>query len=85
MARQGYESAASTKVSKTIDNTGKRYFLNLYFPNLLNLKISFMFNQNRISSDWKTGNITPVFKKGRKEDPGNYRPSRCHGIECTLS
>ncbi|KFQ96712.1 hypothetical protein Y956_09850, partial [Nipponia nippon] len=26
-----------------------------------------------VPSDWKEGNITRVFKKGRKEDPGNYR------------
>ncbi|KAK4818214.1 hypothetical protein QYF61_008704 [Mycteria americana] len=24
--------------------------------------------------DWTLANVTPIFKKGRKEDPGNYRP-----------
>ncbi|KFP82431.1 RNA-directed DNA polymerase from mobile element jockey, partial [Apaloderma vittatum] len=24
--------------------------------------------------DWRKANVTPVFKKGKKEEPGNYRP-----------
>jgi len=24
--------------------------------------------------DWKKGDIKPIFKKGEKEDPGNYQP-----------
>lgn len=25
-----------------------------------------------IPGDWKKGNVTPIFKKGRKDDSGNY-------------
>ena len=27
-----------------------------------------------VPTDWKSGNITPIFNKGKKEDPGSYRP-----------
>jgi len=27
-----------------------------------------------VPTDWRRGNITPIFKKGKNEDPGNYRP-----------
>ncbi|KFM10842.1 hypothetical protein AS27_13773, partial [Aptenodytes forsteri] len=32
------------------------------------------WQSSEVPSDWKKGNIAPIFKKGRKEDPGNYRP-----------
>ncbi|KAK4831137.1 LOW QUALITY PROTEIN: hypothetical protein QYF61_015440 [Mycteria americana] len=27
-----------------------------------------------VPADWRLANVTPIFKNGRKEDPGNYRP-----------
>ncbi|KGL97727.1 hypothetical protein N301_16764, partial [Charadrius vociferus] len=32
------------------------------------------WRSGEVPANWKRGNITPVFKKGNKEDPGNYRP-----------
>ncbi|KAK4823243.1 hypothetical protein QYF61_000210 [Mycteria americana] len=29
---------------------------------------------DEVPTDWKRGNITPIFKMGKKEHPGNYRP-----------
>jgi len=27
-----------------------------------------------VPDDWRIASVTPIYKKGWKEDPGNYRP-----------
>ncbi|RMC17989.1 hypothetical protein DUI87_04865 [Hirundo rustica rustica] len=40
--------------------------------------LSIIYQESRLTGevpgDWKLANVTPIYKKGRKEDPGNYRP-----------
>ncbi|GAB0206955.1 mitochondrial enolase superfamily member 1 [Grus japonensis] len=31
------------------------------------------WQSSEVPTDWKRGNITPIFEKGKKEDPGKYR------------
>ncbi|GAB0190586.1 mitochondrial enolase superfamily member 1 [Grus japonensis] len=37
-----------------------------------------------VPEDWRKANVTPVFKKGKKEDPGNYRPVSLTSIPGTV-
>ncbi|KFQ70413.1 hypothetical protein N335_05729, partial [Phaethon lepturus] len=34
----------------------------------------FQRQSGEVPGDWKKGNTAPIFKKGSKEDPGNYKP-----------
>jgi Reverse transcriptase (RNA-dependent DNA polymerase) len=37
-----------------------------------------------VPEDWRTTNVTPVFKKGARNDPGNYRPVSLTSVSCRL-
>ena len=50
---------------------------------LRNMFTRFMTN-GEVPSSWKVGNITPIFKKGKKADPSNYRPVSLTSIVCKV-
>ncbi|KFQ39822.1 RNA-directed DNA polymerase from mobile element jockey, partial [Mesitornis unicolor] len=45
---------------------------------VLTKPLSIIYQQSWLTGegtvDWRLANMTPIYKKGRKEDPGNYRP-----------
>ncbi len=38
-----------------------------------------------VPEDWKSANVTPIFQKGSKAEPGNYRPVSLTSVCWSLS
>ncbi|KFU84342.1 hypothetical protein M959_15251, partial [Chaetura pelagica] len=45
---------------------------------VLTKTLSIIYHQSwlagEVPADWKSANVTPIYKKRQKDDPGNYRP-----------
>ena len=50
------------------------------FTKLFNLSLE----EEIVPSDWKEANITPLFKKGSRKKPENYRPVSLTSVVCKL-
>ena len=50
--------------------------------------LAVIFNESlatgNLPEDWKTAVVTPIFKHGGKEDPGNYRPVSLTSVPCKV-
>ncbi len=43
-----------------------------------------ILNSGEVPSQWKEGIVVPIYKKGSKADPGNYRPICLTSISCKV-
>ena len=50
----------------------------------LSILFNCSYNEGRLPQDWKNAVISPIFKKGRKSDPENYRPISLTSVICKI-
>ena len=57
-------------------------------PDIMAPALANLYNKSlkegAVPLDWKNANMTPIFKKGSKSDPGNYRLVSLTSIPCRV-
>ncbi|CAM4589829.1 unnamed protein product [Lepidochelys kempii] len=51
---------------------------------LLTMVCNLSFKSATVPNDWKISNVTPIFKKGSRGDPGSYRPVSLMSVSSKL-
>ena len=58
------------------------------YADLIAPPLTHLFNKSMqegaVPEDWKRANVTPIFKKGVKGEPGNYRPVSLTSVPCRV-
>ena len=54
------------------------------FASVLSRIFSSSFETSIVPDSWKKANITPIFKKGKRSDPANYRPISLTPVLCKM-
>ena len=42
------------------------------------------YNSEKLPADWRSANITAIYKKGNKKEPKNYRPISLTSVICKI-
>ena len=73
-----YKKLCSLKSNKAQGDDGMGSLMLKELANELKGVLTIIYNrslsESKIPNDWKMSNVTPIFKKGKKYDVGNYRP-----------
>ncbi|KFP27305.1 RNA-directed DNA polymerase from mobile element jockey, partial [Colius striatus] len=69
---------AKLKAHKSMDPDGMHPRVLRQLADVIAKPLSVIFKQSlrtvQVPENWRKANVTPVFKKGKKDNPGNYSP-----------
>ena len=82
------EKLSKLNVNKAYGPDGVPPILLKELRKCLSTPLSYLFNKSletgKLPEEWKKANVTAIFKKGTKSEPGNYRPVSLTSVICKV-